>query len=245
MTDHQKFVTSNYVGNSYSCAKFWCKSVHGGFWANGWNITRILFIYLYLFRELTYRWPPSTDFHTWWLKRCGLAQGCPFWGFRWYCSLFWGEIPQTRIFQAWIGVFNPNGHNIESFMLSNYSIDFNQILHNDRDHQIVIACGPNMRPTNLRWQIAAFLKKTVKWPYLCNRLTYFDEICCDDAYWLLSGHWPLKFRIFENPRWRRPPFWKITKIAISPQQFDRSLRNLVQWCKVSLLTAQTVKNLNF
>jgi len=34
---------------------------------------------------------------------------------------------------------------------------------------------------------------------------------------------------------------KITKIAISPQRFDRSLRNLV-WCKMGLLTSQTVKN---
>ena len=36
--------------------------------------------------------------------------------------------------------------------------------------------------------------------------------------------------------------WKITKIAISPQWFDRSLRNLVCWCKMGLLTAPTVKN---
>ena len=52
----------------------------------------------------------------------------------------------------------------------------------------------------------------------------------------------LKFRIFENPRWRRPPSWKITKIAISPQRFDRSLRNLESWCKMGPLT---VKKLEF
>jgi len=38
---------------------------------------------------------------------------------------------------------------------------------------------------------------------------------------------------------------KITKIAIYPQRFDRSLQNLVRWCKMGLLTAQTIKNLNF
>jgi len=38
---------------------------------------------------------------------------------------------------------------------------------------------------------------------------------------------------------------KITKIAISPQHFDRSLQNLVWWCKMGLLTFQTVKKLNF
>ena len=45
----------------------------------------------------------------------------------------------------------------------------------------------------------------------------------------------LKFRIFENSR-LRPPFWNITKIAISPQRFGRSLRGLVQWCKRCLLS---------
>ena len=36
-----------------------------------------------------------------------------------------------------------------------------------------------------------------------------------------------------------------SKNAISPQRFDRSLRNLVRWCKMCLLTSPTVKNLNF
>ena len=51
--------------------------------------------------------------------------------------------------------------------------------------------------------------------------------------------------MFENPRWRRPPSWKITKIAISPQRFDRSLRNLVRWCKMGLLSAPTVRKFEF
>ena len=34
---------------------------------------------------------------------------------------------------------------------------------------------------------------------------------------------------------------RITKIAIYPQRFDRSLRNLVRWCKMDLLTAPSVK----
>jgi len=38
---------------------------------------------------------------------------------------------------------------------------------------------------------------------------------------------------------------KITKLAISPQPFDRSLRNLVRWWKMDLLTAPTVKNFEF
>jgi len=41
----------------------------------------------------------------------------------------------------------------------NYCIDFNQILHNDKDHQQVVVGGPNRRPTNPRWRTAAILKK--------------------------------------------------------------------------------------
>ena len=38
---------------------------------------------------------------------------------------------------------------------------------------------------------------------------------------------------------------KITKVAIYPQRFDRSVRNLIRWCKMGLLTALTVKKSNF
>jgi len=48
-------------------------------------------------------------------------------------------------------------------------------------------------------------EKNVKSLYLCSRLTGFDEIWPDDAYWPLTTDQSLKFRIFENPRWRRPP----------------------------------------
>ena len=43
----------------------------------------------------------------------------PFGGFVDIASHFGGEIPpKTPILGAWIGVFKPNGQNIESFMLS-------------------------------------------------------------------------------------------------------------------------------
>jgi len=35
---------------------------------------------------------------------------------------------------------------------------------------------------------------------------------------------------------------KITKIVISPQRFDRSLRIVVRWCNMGLITAPTAKN---
>jgi len=41
-------------------------------------------------------------------------------------------------------------------------------------------------------------EKTVKSPYLSNRLTDFDEIWHDDASCFPTGDRPLKFRIFQN-----------------------------------------------
>jgi len=64
----------------------------------------------------------------------------------------------------------------------NYSIDSSHILQNDRNHQLVVVGGPNKRQTNPRWRTAAILK-TVKSPFLRNRLSDFDEIWHDKAYW--------------------------------------------------------------
>jgi len=50
--------------------------------------------------------------------------------------------------------------------------------------------------TNPRWRTAAILK-TVKLLYLCNRLTDFDEIWHDDAYWPLAADQSLKFRVLK------------------------------------------------
>ena len=100
----------------------------------------------------------------------------------------------------------------------------------------------NLNFTNPRWRTAAILK-TVKSPYICNRLTDFHEIWHDEAYWPRTAERPLKFRIFENSRWRQPPSGKSQKIVISPQRFDRFLLNLVRWCKMGLLTAPAVKKI--
>ena len=76
---------------------------------------------------------------------------------------------------------------------------------------MVIAGSPSGRPTNPRWRTAAILKKNVKSPYVCDRSIDFDEIWHDDAYWPLAADQLLKFWIFENPKWRRPPSWKSQK----------------------------------
>ena len=68
--------------------------------------------------------------------------------------------------------------------------------------------------------------KTVKSPYLCNRLTDFDEIWHGDADWPSTGERPLKYRIFQKPRWRLPPSWKSQKSRYLLNSCDRCLRNL-------------------
>jgi len=83
----KKFGTGDYVRGPYGCAKFGANPSMGGFWANGWNITKF-FLFKLFFHQLTYRSDATTDFHAWWFKRRGLAQGCAFWGFRWHCSPF-------------------------------------------------------------------------------------------------------------------------------------------------------------
>jgi len=42
-----------------------------------------------------------------------------------------------------------------------YCIDSNHILHNTKDNQVLIVCGPNTPPTNLKWQTAAILESFI------------------------------------------------------------------------------------
>jgi len=70
------------------------------------------------------------------------------------------------------------------------------------------------------------------WPILMKFGTV-TRIC------LPTGDRSLKFGIFQKPRWRQPPSWKTTKIAISQQRIDRSSWNLARLCKMGHLTSQS------
>jgi len=83
----------------------------------------------------------------------------------------------------------------------------------------------NLNFQNPRWRAAAILK-TVKSPYLRNRFTDIDEIWHADADWPYTGERPLTFRIFLKTKIAAAAIFKISKIVISHQQFDRSLPNL-------------------
>jgi len=78
------------------------------------------------------------------------------------------------------------------------------------------AVKKNSNITNPRWRTAAILK-TVKSPYLCNRLTDFDEIWHDDVHGLFTSDRPLKISNFWKSNMSAATILKITKIAISPQ----------------------------
>ena len=47
--------------------------------------------------------------------------------------------------------------------------------------------------------------------YISRGLRDFDEICRADVVWPSWPSRPLKIWNFKNPRWRRPPSWKIEK----------------------------------
>ena len=112
----KKFVASDYVGDPCGCAKFGANSSMGSFWANGWNITKFVIYTFFSWTHLLVR--PVDGFSRLMAQtKRTRARMCVL-GFRWYCSLIWRwNIPKTPIFGAWIGVFMPNGQNIESFIL--------------------------------------------------------------------------------------------------------------------------------
>ena len=147
----------------YGLAKFGANPSTGGFWVNGWVITKIyLFIYLLIpFYELTYRSDPSTAFHAWWLKKRGIAQGLPFGEFRWYCSPFWGWNTPTpnfwgvnRRFQAKRAKYR-KFHIIETTAL--ISTNFCTKIETTNCSSPVV---PISHPTNPIWRTAAIFKKT-------------------------------------------------------------------------------------
>ena len=97
-----------------------------------------------------------TDFYTVWFVERQFQNTAFTEGKNYKVSVFPNFIFKTTILGARIGIFKPNALNIESHI---YCIDSNQILQNDRDNQVLIVGGPNMRPANPRRWTAAILNK--------------------------------------------------------------------------------------
>jgi len=80
-----------------------------------------------------------------------------------------------------------------------------------------------------------------KLPYLSRGLSDFDKIWHTDAVRPSWASQPLKIWNFQNPRWRRPPSWKIVKIG----HISGPSRNLARWRTLGLRTGPEVKIHNF
>ena len=91
--------------------------------------------------------------------------------------------------------------------------------------------------------MVANILRNPKSRYRDNGLTFRHEIWHGDAIWHLWCVPQLKICNYKNPTWRRPPFWKIEKIAISRPQFQRFERNLAGWRSSPLVTVWSVTNL--
>jgi len=155
--DHQKFVAGHYVGDPYSHrAKL---DAHPSTGASGrmGEISPIFFIYSLLGTHLQVRLVDR--FSRMIVEMTCTRAGMCLLGCRWYGSPFRGQISQTPILGAWIGVFKPNSRNLKHAYYQHYCVDSNQILHSDKDHQTPFMGGLSTRTTNLRWQTAAILEK--------------------------------------------------------------------------------------
>jgi len=93
-------------------------------------------------------------------------------------------------------------------------MDSNQILHNNKDHQVLFVGAPKMTPTHARWWMATILK-------IHNiSATDYDEIWHGDASGDFAPNQPLKFSEFKIPRWQINAIVKNRKMVISLQPLD-------------------------
>ena len=115
----KKFVTGDYDGDPYGCAKLGAYPSTGGFWAHGWNITKIIFIYAPFFRNSPTGHTRQPIFTHDGSNDADSRKDVPFGGFS-YCSPFRGsKTPKKTLnFGAWIGVFKPNSRNLKTSIFS-------------------------------------------------------------------------------------------------------------------------------
>ena len=128
-------------------------------------------------------------------------------GFRWYCSPFWGwNTPKTTIFGCEYAFSSQTGKILKVSCYRNYCIDFNQIWHNDRDHQVVIVGSPSKRSTiaislhpfdRFWWNLARWRKLT---PYSgpTVKISNFWKF----QMFLTASFCKQNLLLFIQPRWR-------------------------------------------
>ena len=151
-----------------------------------------LFLFIPFSRVLTYRSDPLTDFYASRLKRRGLVEGCAFWGFRLYCSPFWG-----LNFQAKLAKYC-------EFMLSKLLYRFQPNFAQRQRPQSGHSGWSQYVLNKSKMADGRRFAKSVKSQYLGNLLSNFDEIWQSEAHRPLTANRSLKFRISDNKKWRRP-----------------------------------------
>jgi len=139
--------------------QIWCKSFDGGLLGKWVKYNEFFYLYFFSWTHLQVR--PVNGFSRWMAQTTRTRA--------WMCLL---GVLLTLL--PILGVKSPENHNfggvnrrfqsqtgkmLKVSCYRNYCIDFNQIVHNERDHQEVVVDGPNRRPTNPRWRTADILKK--------------------------------------------------------------------------------------
>ena len=172
----KKIVASYYVGDPYGCAKFGANPFTGGFWANGWNITKFLFIYWFIpfFHELTYRSDATTDLHAQTTRTrarmCLLGVSLtllPILVVKYPKNNFGGVNRRFQAKRAKYWKFYVIETNTSISTKSCTAID------TIKNSSWVVPIGAQQIQDGGR---PPFWKKTFKSLYLCNRLTDFDKI---------------------------------------------------------------------
>jgi len=118
LTDHQKLCHMWLCRRPLRLRQIRCISVHGRFWAYGWNITKIIFIYSPFWgTHLQVRHADGfSRVMAQTTRTC--ARMCLFWNSS-HCSPFRrSKNPKTPNFKAWIGVFKQNSWNRKTCLLS-------------------------------------------------------------------------------------------------------------------------------
>ena len=124
---------------------------------------KVFFLVFFWFLRQAHRSHRWTDFNDVSVILRLSAQGCTFWGFRWYHPTQGVISQKTQIWEAWIGVFKPKVQNIK-ISISELLHRFQPNLHSDKDHQVFFIGSLNTRPRNPKWRTVAILKTV--WPIL-------------------------------------------------------------------------------
>jgi len=121
LTDHQKNWYRWLRRRPLRLRQIWCKSVDEGLLGKWVKYNEILFIYLFItfFSSTHLQVRPVDGFSRLMAQTTRICERmCLLGDLLTLLPILGVKYPQNPNFGAWIGVFKPNGQNIESFMLS-------------------------------------------------------------------------------------------------------------------------------